>query len=67
MATMDVRAAVEAHALTKRCRLILVSSHSFQAPWFYARRGFEQVACVNDHPVGHANIFYSKRLDGDEA
>jgi hypothetical protein len=42
---------------------MLLSSHSFQAPEFYARRGYEQVARVDDHPVGHANIFYAKRLD----
>jgi len=55
--------AVERHARGKHCRLILLSSHSFQAPEFYARRGYEQIARIHDHPVGHANIFYVKRLD----
>jgi GNAT superfamily N-acetyltransferase len=54
---------VERHAREKRCRLILLSSHSFQAPGFYAHRGYEQVARVTDYPVGHADIFYAKRLD----
>jgi len=59
----ELLAAVERHARQKHCRLVLLSSHSFQAPGFYARRGYAQVARVDDHPIGHANIFYAKRLD----
>jgi hypothetical protein len=55
--------AVECHARQKHCRLILLSTHSFQAPEFYARKGHEQVARINDWPFGHANMFYAKRLD----
>ena len=54
---------VERHARGKRCRIVLLSSHSFQAPGFYARRGYEQVARVDDHPVGHSSLYYAKRLD----
>jgi hypothetical protein len=42
---------------------VLLASHSFQAPEFYARRGYALVARVDDHPVGHSSIFYTKRLD----
>jgi ribosomal protein S18 acetylase RimI-like enzyme len=55
--------AVEAHAREKRCRVVFVSSHSFQAPAFYALHGYRQVAKVDDHPVGHSSIFLAKRLD----
>jgi GNAT superfamily N-acetyltransferase len=55
--------AVERHARDKQCRVVLLGSHTFQAPGFYARRGYEQVARINDHPVGHASIFFTKRLD----
>jgi GNAT superfamily N-acetyltransferase len=58
--------AVERHAVERRCRLVLVSSHSFQAPEFYARRGYERRAHINDHPVGHSSNFYSKRLDRND-
>lgn len=54
--------AVERHARGKRCRLVLVSSHSFQAPGFYARMGYQRVALIEDHPVGHTSSFYRKRL-----
>jgi hypothetical protein len=48
--------AVEGHPREKCCRLV-------QAPGFYARMGYEQIAGINDYPVGHADIFYAKRLD----
>ena len=53
----------ERHARERRCRVVLVSSHSFQAPEFYRRKGYERVARIDDHPVGHSSSFYSKRLD----
>lgn len=55
--------AVEQHARDKGCRVVFVSSHSFQAPQFYARHGYQQIAQVQDHPVGHAAIHFAKRLD----
>ena len=54
--------AVERHARGKCCRLILVSSHSFQAPAFYARKGYQPVARIQDHPVGHWSAIYAKSL-----
>lgn len=54
--------AVERHAREQRCSLVLLASHSFQAPAFYARKGYEQVARIEDHPVGHSSIFFAKRI-----
>jgi GNAT superfamily N-acetyltransferase len=59
----ELLGAVERHAREKHCRVVLVSSHSFQAPQFYARRSYERVARIDDHPVGHSSSFYVKRLD----
>jgi GNAT superfamily N-acetyltransferase len=58
----ELLAAAERHARKKRCRLVLVSSHSFQAPAFYAAKGYELVARIEDHPVGHSSSHYMKRL-----
>jgi hypothetical protein len=35
---------------------------SFQAPAFYAKRGFDVVATIDDHPRGHKNYLMRKRL-----
>jgi GNAT superfamily N-acetyltransferase len=56
--------AAEQHARTKACQVMFVATHSFQAPGFYVRMGFAQVASIADHPVGHSSVFYAKRLDG---
>ena len=54
--------AAEQHAKDKGCVIALLSSHDFQAPGFYRRMGYEEQGSVQDHPVGHRNVFYAKRL-----
>ena len=54
--------AAEDHAISKGCSIALLSSHSFQAPRFYERLGYEERAVIEDHPPGHSNVFYAKRL-----
>ena len=57
--------AAEKRAREKGCMVALLSSHSFQSPGFYERMGYEQRASIKDHPVGHTNVFYAKRLVQD--
>jgi len=55
-------AEAEAEAIRRGCGLVTLSTHTFQAPGFYARLGYEQVASIVDYPKGHAKIHFVKRL-----
>src|SRR6267154_6362117 len=54
--------AVEAHALSKKCTQIVLSSHSFQAPDFYRQLGYIEQARISGYPSGHSNIHFIKYL-----
>ena len=54
----------EQEALNRGCRLILLSTHSFQAPRFYRRHGFSTVAAIEGYPAGHSEIVMVKYLTG---
>jgi GNAT superfamily N-acetyltransferase len=58
--------AAEEHALRVGCAVVFVDTHTFQAPGFYARMGFRQLVAIGDHPVGHANLVFAKRLSPEE-
>jgi GNAT superfamily N-acetyltransferase len=54
--------AAEKHAKTKGCQMVVLATHTFQAPGFYERMGYKQQAVVRDHPVGHASVVFKKHL-----
>ena len=55
--------AAESEAKRRGCRLVVLASHSFQAPDFYRRRGFEVFAVIDGDPIGHSEVYLRKVLD----
>ncbi|AQQ51873.1 GNAT family N-acetyltransferase [Planococcus lenghuensis] len=53
---------MEEHALEKGYRLMVVDTFSFQAPGFYRKQGFREFGVIEDHPAGHSQHFFEKRL-----
>jgi GNAT superfamily N-acetyltransferase len=51
----------ETEARARGCGLMVVATHSFQAPVFYARHGYVEQGRIDGYPRGHAHIYLSKR------
>jgi GNAT superfamily N-acetyltransferase len=56
----------EREARTRGCKVILISSYSFQAPAFYQRHGYRPAWQLNDFPPGHNYHYFVKRLEERE-
>ena len=54
--------AAEKEMVARDCRVVLLATHSFQAPSFYRRHGYTQVAEVADYPVGYSQVHFRKDL-----
>ena len=54
--------AAENEARARGCRKIVLSTHSFQAPDFYAKWGYCVAGEFSEYPRGHRSIFLEKIL-----
>ena len=52
----------ESEAMQRKCEQLVLTTHSFQAPDFYIRFGFETCGAVEDYPVGHRYLVMRKSL-----
>ena len=55
-------AAAEGEARARGAAQMVLTTHSFQAPDFYRRLGFQPIGYVEDYPAGYQHIFMAKRL-----
>lgn len=60
-------AAAEAEARAHGCRIILLTTYSFQAPDFYRKLGYAVAGKVDGFPPGHAYYTLVKQIDAEQA
>jgi GNAT superfamily N-acetyltransferase len=58
--------AAEAEATRRGCTQVVLTTHSFQAPGFYRRLGYERKYAIEGRPKGHSNIVFVKLLEGED-
>ena len=52
----------EQEAQARGCKVILISSYSFQAPTFYQKCGYQLAGQLDDFPPGHQYCYLVKQL-----
>lgn len=58
----DLMRQAEAESIRRGCQTMLLDTHSFQAPGFYQKLGFEIVGVYEDFPKGYQQVCLQKRL-----
>lgn len=58
--------AAEQEALGRGCHVAMLSTHSFQAPDFYKKLGYEEIGVLDGYPIQHKKYFLKKTLSGRE-
>jgi ribosomal protein S18 acetylase RimI-like enzyme len=59
-------AAAEEEPVRRGCQVLQLSTHSYQAPGFYRRLGYEQIGELPGWPVGSTRYLFSKTLGGPQ-
>ena len=54
--------AAETEAQRRGCTQVIVSTLLFQVPGFYRSLGYVETGRTEGHPIGHANLHFTKQL-----
>ena len=55
-------AAAEGEAVARGCAVVRVNTHTFQAPEFYRKLGYDEIGVAVDAPAQHGEVFFVKRF-----
>jgi GNAT superfamily N-acetyltransferase len=61
LGTLLIRSA-EADAVARGCLRVVLATHSFQAPGFYERMGYQRKYAIEGRPRGYEDVIYVKAL-----
>ncbi|HEY1930354.1 MAG TPA: GNAT family N-acetyltransferase [Caulobacteraceae bacterium] len=61
----ELMEAAISEARRRGCAYIFLSTYDFQAPTFYKRLAFEQIAEIKDKPLGHTEFIFRRSLKQD--
>ncbi|QHW29952.1 GNAT family N-acetyltransferase [Paenibacillus rhizovicinus] len=54
--------AIERIAIEKQCTFIKLNTFTFQAPEFYKKHGYAELAVIDNAPLGHRHFYFIKHL-----
>ncbi|MEP6621062.1 MAG: GNAT family N-acetyltransferase [bacterium] len=58
----DLVRSAEGEARARGCSQLVLATHSFQAPGFYERMGYERKYTIDGRPKHYSDIIYAKAL-----
>jgi len=54
--------AAEQEAIARGCHVATLETHSFQAPGFYKKLGYEEIGVLDEYPIHHKKYYLKKIL-----